>query len=98
MEKSTRRLVMSAATIGAAAAMVSPVAAQAAAAPTARGGMEDPREKYPKLPFTAQSQAWPGLASQMDPRPDHGETSYVGSGTPLRFRRWTRRSAPSPRR
>ncbi|MGI4750760.1 MAG: SDR family oxidoreductase, partial [Janthinobacterium lividum] len=31
-------------------------------------------------PFKGQSQQWPGLASQMDPRPDHGETSYKGSG------------------
>jgi poly(hydroxyalkanoate) depolymerase family esterase len=27
-----------------------------------------------------QSQPLPGLASKMDPRPDHGETSYKGSG------------------
>jgi len=25
-----------------------------------------------------QAQPWPGLASKMEPRPDHGETSYVG--------------------
>ncbi|QJW92353.1 SDR family oxidoreductase [Spirosoma taeanense] len=25
-------------------------------------------------------QPWPGLASKMNPRPDHGETSYKGSG------------------
>ncbi|RYY18309.1 MAG: SDR family oxidoreductase, partial [Cytophagaceae bacterium] len=31
-------------------------------------------------PFKGQSQPWPGLASQMDPKPDHGETSYKGSG------------------
>jgi NAD(P)-dependent dehydrogenase (short-subunit alcohol dehydrogenase family) len=42
--------------------------------------MQDPREKYPKPPFQAQSQPWPGLAGRMHPRPDHGETSYVGSG------------------
>ena len=40
----------------------------------------DPRTKYPKPPFTKQTQPWPGLASKMDPRPDHGETSYKGSG------------------
>jgi NAD(P)-dependent dehydrogenase (short-subunit alcohol dehydrogenase family) len=40
----------------------------------------DPREKYPKPPFPSQLQPWPGLASRMEPRPDHGETSYVGSG------------------
>jgi hypothetical protein len=42
--------------------------------------LEDPTKKYPKPPFKAQSQPWPGLASKMDPRPDHGETSYKGSG------------------
>lgn len=43
-------------------------------------GLQDPTSKYPKPPFKAQSQPWPGLASQMDPRPDHGESSYKGSG------------------
>ncbi len=42
--------------------------------------IEDPTGKYPKPPFKSQSQPWPGLASKMDPRPDHGETSYRGSG------------------
>ena len=45
-----------------------------------RSGLQNPLEKYPKPPFKAQSQPWPGLASRMDPRPDHGEESYVGSG------------------
>jgi NAD(P)-dependent dehydrogenase (short-subunit alcohol dehydrogenase family) len=35
---------------------------------------------YPKPPFPVQRQPWPGLASKMTPRPDHGETSYKGSG------------------
>lgn len=35
---------------------------------------------YPKPPFPAQHQEWPGLISKMTPRPDHGETSYKGSG------------------
>jgi NAD(P)-dependent dehydrogenase (short-subunit alcohol dehydrogenase family) len=43
-------------------------------------GPEDPRNKYPKPPFKSQSQEWPGLCSKMDPRPDHGEKSYKGSG------------------
>src|SRR5205807_8612178 len=30
-------------------------------------------------PFNKQSQPWPGLASKMEPRPDHGEGSYRGS-------------------
>jgi NAD(P)-dependent dehydrogenase (short-subunit alcohol dehydrogenase family) len=42
--------------------------------------MQDPRTKYPKPPFKPQTQPWPGLASKMDPKPDHGETSYRGSG------------------
>jgi hypothetical protein len=42
--------------------------------------MDDPRSKYPKPPFKSQTQPWPGLASKMDPKPDHGETSYRGSG------------------
>ena len=40
----------------------------------------DPTSKYPKPPFQKQEQPWPGLASRMEPRPDHGETSYKGSG------------------
>src|SRR3954454_11262666 len=39
----------------------------------------DPRSKYPKPPFKKQTQKWPGLASEMDPKPDHGESSYRGS-------------------
>jgi NAD(P)-dependent dehydrogenase (short-subunit alcohol dehydrogenase family) len=50
-----------------------------AAAP-APGKLQDPTTKYPKPPFKGQSQPWPGLASKMDPRPDHGEKSYKGSG------------------
>jgi len=42
--------------------------------------LEDPRGKYPKPPFKSQSQEWPGLCSKMNPRPDHGEKSYKGSG------------------
>ena len=42
--------------------------------------LQDPTIKFPKPPFNGQSQPWPGLAGKMDPRPDHGETSYKGSG------------------
>ena len=41
---------------------------------------DDPRTKYPKPPFKRQTQPWPGLARDMDPPPDHGESSYRGSG------------------
>jgi NAD(P)-dependent dehydrogenase (short-subunit alcohol dehydrogenase family) len=40
----------------------------------------DPTAKFPKPPFDRQTQPWPGLACKMDPKPDHGETSYIGSG------------------
>ncbi|HUN72833.1 MAG TPA: SDR family oxidoreductase [Steroidobacteraceae bacterium] len=42
--------------------------------------MDDPRTKYPRPPFKRQQQPWPGLARDMEPRPDHGEASYRGSG------------------
>ena len=42
--------------------------------------MQDPRSKYPQPPFRKQTQPWPGLARDMDPKPDHGETTYRGSG------------------
>jgi NAD(P)-dependent dehydrogenase (short-subunit alcohol dehydrogenase family) len=45
-----------------------------------REAIKDPTTRYPKPPFDGQSQPWPGLVSKMNPRPDHGETSYKGSG------------------
>ena len=57
-------------------------ASTAAAQPARPRGVRktDPRSVYPKAPFTPQNQSFPGLASAMRPRPDHGETSYVGAG------------------
>lgn len=46
----------------------------------ARLKMQDPRHQYPEPPFPEQPQPAPGLAAKMRPRPDHGETSYRGSG------------------
>lgn len=40
----------------------------------------DPRTAYARPPFPQQHQDPPGLALKMQPRPDHGETSYKGSG------------------
>lgn len=45
-----------------------------------RPAVINPADRYPKPPYKKQSQPWPGLASKMDPRPDHGEESYKGSG------------------
>lgn len=41
--------------------------------------VSDPTSRYPKPPFPRQFQPFPGLASRMEPRPDHGEKTYVGS-------------------
>ncbi len=78
MDDTTRRQLMTAATLGAAATVAAPALAQPERQP--RGGKQNPRDKYPKPPFPPQSQPFPGLAGQMTPRPDHGELSYVGSG------------------
>lgn len=36
--------------------------------------------EYPKPPFPGQTQPMPGTTAKMNPRPDHGENSYRGSG------------------
>lgn len=41
--------------------------------------MQDPRSQYPAPPFPKQPQPEPGLGIKMDPVPDHGEDSYMGS-------------------
>ena len=40
----------------------------------------NPLTAYPRPPFPAQAQELPGRDSRMDPRPDHGEDSYIGDG------------------
>jgi NAD(P)-dependent dehydrogenase (short-subunit alcohol dehydrogenase family) len=42
--------------------------------------MQDPTKQYPQPKFDKQPQSAPGLASEMDPKPDHGEESYRGFG------------------
>jgi NAD(P)-dependent dehydrogenase (short-subunit alcohol dehydrogenase family) len=80
----SRRNVLSglAAGLAAAAAPAGSALAQGQAQGTAAQAppLQDPKQKYPKPPFARQSQPWPGLAGKMTPRPDHGETSYRGSG------------------
>ncbi len=78
----SRRQIVGGAGIGlAVAAAVAPASAQTPA-PTlvTAQPMSNPVTKYPRPPFQKQSQPWPGLVSKMDPRPDHGELSYKGSG------------------
>ena len=74
---SRRRLVggLAAAT----AAVSTPAFGQSSQGSTAQP-VQDPTTKYPKPPYPSQSQPWPGLANKMTPRPDHGETTYKGSG------------------
>jgi len=73
-------------TAGLAAVLVPPALAQQGVAPADSrrmphpSGKQDPTTQYPRPPFRPQRQAPPGLAGKMDPRPDHGETSYRGSG------------------
>jgi NAD(P)-dependent dehydrogenase (short-subunit alcohol dehydrogenase family) len=76
-----RRSVVGAAGAGlAVAAATSTAHAQAQPPSPTAAPMTDPATKYPTPPFPSQSQPWPGLAGKMEPRPDHGEASYRGSG------------------
>ena len=74
----SRRVVVGASGVSLAAAAAGPAMARSEQAPAAV--LTDPKGKYPRPPFKRQEQPWPGLASKMDPRPDHGEESYHGSG------------------
>jgi NAD(P)-dependent dehydrogenase (short-subunit alcohol dehydrogenase family) len=77
----SRRRVIGGLSAGLAAVAVPRVfAADKTQEPMTPQKLEDPTKKYPKPPFKAQSQPWPGLAGKMEPRPDHGEKSYKGSG------------------
>jgi NAD(P)-dependent dehydrogenase (short-subunit alcohol dehydrogenase family) len=38
------------------------------------------QQRYPTPPFNTEKQEPPGLTALMNPRPDHGEATYVGSG------------------
>jgi NAD(P)-dependent dehydrogenase (short-subunit alcohol dehydrogenase family) len=80
----TRRQIIGGIGASIATLAVSPIASSVAATRVANSSapqpLTDPTSKYPKPPFQGQSQPWPGLAGKMIPKPDHGETSYKGSG------------------
>lgn len=42
--------------------------------------MKDPLKKHPQPPFPEQQQEVPGFEKDLQPKADHGETSYKGSG------------------
>ena len=65
--------------VGAAAVAVAATSTAYAQQPAAIP-LQDPTTKHPKPPFKHQQQPWPGLARDMQPPPDHGETTYRGSG------------------
>lgn len=75
-DSSRRRLIQAAGVAAVAGASGFGQRAAAADAPTAAAvPLADPRGLFPHAPFKAQPQPWPGLASKMDPRPDHGSTA-----------------------
>ena len=83
----SRRQFVRGATVGFAAAIATPAFAQqgSASPQSLRGPVQsvkkDPTRQYPRPPFPPQQpQQRPGLASKMNPRPNHGEKSYQGSG------------------
>ena len=72
----SRRDVLKGGAAAGAAAVASPLLAQAGA-PYANA---DPQSKYVSEPFPEQRQKWPALQREMTPVPDCGERSYRGSG------------------
>jgi NAD(P)-dependent dehydrogenase (short-subunit alcohol dehydrogenase family) len=75
-----RRQVVGCAVLAAAATALGGGTAQAAGMPKPAEALQNPADKYPRPPYPRQTQDWPGLACEMEPVPDHGETSYRGSG------------------
>lgn len=85
----SRRHLLQGASLGLAATLAGPALAQTTGTNVSEGTgvppLFDPTKgpnakPYPKPPFDPQPQPWPGLASRMHPKPDHGETTYKGHG------------------
>ncbi|MGN5373735.1 SDR family oxidoreductase [Sphingomonas hankookensis] len=76
MPDTDRRTFVTGATLAGVAAAV-PASAQGGSSAGPAGAVA---AAHPRPPFAVQRQPWPGLASRMTPRPDHGERSYRGSG------------------
>lgn len=81
---STRRQFVGTVAAGALVSFTPSTLAQAGSTSSAAGGAAaataPSMPDYPKPPFDRQQQEWPGLAGRMNPRPDHGEKTYRGSG------------------
>jgi NAD(P)-dependent dehydrogenase (short-subunit alcohol dehydrogenase family) len=78
--KGRRRGVVESQAAGNAGRRVRRAHADASSQLASAAALEHPATKYPRPPFPEQHQPWPGLASKMQPRPDHGESTYRGSG------------------
>lgn len=78
----TRRNILAGATLSTAALAAAGMPRRSFAAGNAHGAMPfaDPVKAHPSPPFSQPLQSWPGLQSKMNPRPDCGEKSYIGSG------------------
>ena len=77
----SRRELVGGVGVGLAAVAAAPAFAQGVSSSGPAQPLQDPTKKYPQPPYKSpQNQPWPGLANKMDPKPDHGETSYRGSG------------------
>ena len=77
----------------------------ATSTPTAPARLTDPRSLYPQPPFPRPEGDQSEFA-ELDPKPDHGESSYVGAGRLAGLRTLItggdsgigRRPSPSPER
>src|SRR3954465_15375345 len=78
--ETTRRHVVTGLSAGMVALATTAGAAPAKRAEDATAAARPAVPDYPRPPFPPQQQEWPGLAARMQPRPDHGEQSYRGSG------------------
>jgi NAD(P)-dependent dehydrogenase (short-subunit alcohol dehydrogenase family) len=84
-EQPTRRTVMQGAAAGLIGTLAAPglagaQSADAGGTSAGQAALTNPKTDYAHPPFHSDEQPWPGLASRMTPKPDHGETSYRGSG------------------
>ncbi|MHC5305939.1 SDR family oxidoreductase [Bartonella sp. LJL80] len=79
--KTSRRGLMLGGTLAAAAI---PLSARAQTQSTMEANplaeRRNPVDAYPRPPYSTEKQDPPGLASKMNPLPDHGEQTYKGSG------------------
>ncbi|MET1757175.1 SDR family oxidoreductase [Novosphingobium sp. RD2P27] len=76
-----RRTFLTGAAIAGAAAAAGPALAQNRGQSSGSDApMTAQAASFPEPPYPAQQQPWPGLAQRMNPRPDHGEEHYRGTG------------------